>query len=248
MTKLDWGLLEDRTYEGGVDHGVLYVDGVGHAWPGLTAVRDTPSGADHKAYYIDGIKYAERRGLEEFEATIEAFTYPDAFARCDGTAEIGNGLFVTQQRRRQFGFSYRTKVGNAIEGRDFAYKIHVVYNALAEPSSRNYQTFGDQGDPSLFTWKITTKPPVLDFVPTAHYVIDSRSTPSDLLEQIEDILYGTDGQDPRQPSAGELAFLFKNFASTVYDSGGPTTVSYFTFDGGSPTPSQIDITLDGGSP
>lgn len=248
MTRLAWGVVGERIYEAGVDHGVLYIDGAGYAWSGLTAVNETQSGADLKEYYVDGVKYAQRLTPTEFQATIEAYTYPEEFAQCDGTKSLGNGLFATQQRRRPFGFSYRTKIGNDLVGIDYAYKIHLVYNALAAPSDKENAAIDDTAEPYNFSWKITTRAPVLDFVPTAHFVIDSRTIPDGLLSYIEDVLYGSDVQAPRMPSAEELAFIFTSYLVSDYDAGDPDDVSYYTFDSGGPTPGQITTTLDGGAP
>lgn len=248
MTKLVWGQPGQRRYETGVDRGVLYVDGVGFAWSGLVSVKEGHSGGENRAYYVDGVRYANRVTLEEFEATIEAYTYPEEFAVCDGTKSLGNGLLVTQQRRKQFGFSYRTKVGNDLEGLDYGYKLHIVYNALAAPSDRTYESLSDSTKPFLFSWTVATKPPVLDFVPTAHFIIDSRTTPDGLLSQIEDILYGNDQQMPRLPSAAELAYLFTSYSVTEFDAGDPDDVVYYTFDGGAPVQGAVTTTLDGGTP
>lgn len=248
MTKLSWGQPGQRRYETGVDHGVLYIGGVGFAWSGLVSVREGHSGGENRAYHVDGIRYANRVTLEEFEATIEAYTYPEEFAACDGTKSLGSGLFVTQQRRREFGFSYRTQIGNDLEGLEYGYKIHIVYNALATPSDRSYESVSNSTKPFLFSWKIVTKPPVLDFVPTAHFIIDSRTTPDGLLSQIEDILYGNAVEEPRLPSANELAFLFTSYTATDFDGGDPDDVVYFSFDGGAPVQGSVTSTIDGGTP
>lgn len=248
MTRLAWSKVGERRYEAGVDRGVLYIDGTGFAWSGLTAVKEGHSGGQSKAYYVDGVRYANRVTLEEFEATIQAYTYPEEFGVCDGTKSLGNGLFVSQQRRKSFGFSYRTLIGNDVEGLDHGYKIHLVYNATAQPVDRTYQTLSNASVPFEFAWKVVTKPPVLDFVPTAHFIIDSRTTPDGLLSQIEDVLYGNAQQAPRLPSAAELAFMFTNYAVTDYDAGDPDDIVYYTFDGGSPTRGEPTTVIDGGTP
>lgn len=211
MPRLSWSAVGERFYETGVDQGVLYVGtNPGVAWTGLTSVSESPSGGEPKAYYIDGIKYLNLSSAEEFEATVNAFNSPPEFGPCDGTVSIQNGLFVTQQPRKPFGLSYRTKVGNDIDGSDHAYKIHIVYNALAAPSERSNNTIGDSTDPNSLSWSITTRPPlVTGFKPTAHFLIDSRLTPQEVLTEIEDILYGSDANSPRLPSALELTDLFK---------------------------------------
>jgi hypothetical protein len=248
MTRLAWASVGERRYEAGVDRGVLFVDSVGIAWSGLTSVKEGHSGAEVKAYYIDGVKYASRLTLEDFEATIEAYTYPDEFGVCDGTKSLSNGLFAKNQRRKSFGFSYRTLIGNDVEGLEHGYKIHIVYNALAEPADVEFNSLGEAVDPMNFSWHITTRAPVLDFVPTAHFVIDSRTTPDGLMSYIEDVLYGTKDTAPRLPPAGELAFIFSSYSVSNFDAGDPDDVVYYTFDAGSPTPTSITTTLDGGAP
>lgn len=248
MPRLEWGAIGERRYEVGVDRGVLYIAGEpGIAWSGLTSVKESHSGAQNKSYYVDGVKYANRLTFEEFEAAIEAYTYPEEFGKCDGSMHVGNGLFATQQRRRSFGFSYRTIVANDTVGLEHGYKIHLVYNALAEPVDQIHGTISDAVEPFNFSWHVTTRPTVLDFSPTAHYVIDSRTTPDGLLSQIEDILYGSDITIPRMPSAGELAFLFTSFETPVFDAGDPNDIYYYTYDGGAPITTQTE-TVDGGTP
>lgn len=248
MARLIWGVAGQRFYEAGVDQGVLYVGNEpGVAWSGLTAVNESHSGGENRSYYVDGVKYANRHTFEEFEATIEAYTYPNEFERCNGMRLLANGLFATHQRRRPFAFSYRTLVGNDAEGIEHGYKIHIVYNALAEAADQEHRTLTDSPEPFNFSWKITTRPPILDFTPTAHFVIDSRSTPEALLGFIEDILYGTDINTPRLPDAGELAFLFTTFETPEFDAGDPNDVVYYTYDGGTVTPNQTN-TIDGGTP
>lgn len=210
MARLIWSAVGDHFYEIGVDRGVLYVGSApGVAWTGLISVDEAPSGGDAKPYYVDGFKYLNIPASEEFEATISAFYRPDEFAVCDGTASIQNGLFVTQQPRKPFSLSYRTMVGNDTEGNDHAYKIHVVYNALATPSNRANNTLGDSADPSAFSWSITTMSTIVSgFKPTSHFVIDSRFAPTELLSELEDILYGTDFESALLPTPTELIAIF----------------------------------------
>lgn len=250
MTRLTWGAIGERIFEAGVDRGVLYLDNSdGVAWNGLTSVSESPSGGEVLEYYVDGIKYLHLVGNEEFTATIEAFTYPDEFGVCDGTAPVGNGLFATNQRRSSFGLCYRSKIGNDVDGTEYAYKLHLVYNALAAPSDKAHTTMGDTVEPSNFSWKVTTKPPsFVGFKPTAHLVIDSRETPSDLLKQIEDILYGTTVSAARLPSIPEFIFLFQEYQASVFDAGLLTEEYFTTFDRG-PTPTTPQTsTIDGGTP
>lgn len=244
--RLAWGKVGERRYEAGIDRGVLYIDGMGYAWSGLTSVKEGHSGGESRAYYVDGVRYANRLTLEEFEATIEAYTYPEEFGACDGTKSLGNGLFVTQQRRKQFGFSYRTLIGNDVEGLEHGYKLHIVYNALAQPFDRSHDTISDSFTPSVFSWKVATKPPVLDFTPTSHFIIDSRSTPDGLMTQIEDLLYGTAQQMPRLPPAGELAYLFANYTNPVLDAGDSDDPVYFSFDAGRSNTVNTAL-IDGGT-
>lgn len=246
MTKMVWGEPGTRRYEAGVDHGVLYLDGQAYPWSGLVSVKEEHTGGTHRAYYVDGVRYANRITLEEFGATVEAYTYPPAFEACDGTKMLSNGLFATKQRRKSFNFSYRTRVGNDIEGLDHGYKIHIVYNATALPFDRSNSTLSESLNLGLFSWKVVTKPPVLDFVPTAHMIIDSRSTPDGLLRQVEDILYGNSIQEPRLPEIGELAFLFSEYTNPdQYDAGDPDDAVYFAFDAGGPDTPVSEI-IDGG--
>lgn len=253
MSRLDWTAVGVRFYETGSDRGVLYVgDAPGVAWTGLTSVSESPSGGEARAFYIDGVKYLNLSSAEEFAATINAFSSPPEFGPCDGTVSIQNGLFVAQQPRKQFGFSYRTKIGNDIDGADHAYKIHLVYNALAAPSSRDNATTGDSTDPTEFSWAITTLPPAITgFRPTAHFLIDSRFTPMEVLIEIENILYGSDATSPRLPSVSELTGIFTRpyndpqFTTLPVNAGSPSAIPVSTYDGGLPA-DVSDSTLDGG--
>lgn len=212
MTRLSWSALSERYFEGGVDRGVLYIGvDAGVSWPGLISVSESPRGGEARPYYLDGVKYLNLASKEEFEATINAFSAPKEFAPCDGVSSIQNGLFATQQPRKAFSFSYRTRVGNDTEGKEHGYKIHLVYNALAGPSERNNSTLGDSVEPNTYTWQITTLPPSLTGrKPTAHFVIDSRYTPRVLLSTIEDILYGSDAAEARLPMVSELITMFQS--------------------------------------
>lgn len=211
MSRLTWGAIDERFYETGVDCGVLYVGtDAGVAWNGLVSVSESTSGGEAKPAYIDGYKFRNTASSEEFEATIEAYSAPKEFRVCDGTMSIQNGLFATQQPRRTFSFSYRTRIGNAVDGADHAYKIHLVYNALAAPAERSNKTIGDSAEAATLSWSLTTLPPqITGYKPTAHFVIDSREVPSALMASIEDILYGTDAASARIPSATELIALFQ---------------------------------------
>jgi hypothetical protein len=211
MSRVTWGDPGTRFFETGVDRGVLYVNNDGVAWTGITSISERASGGEPKPYYMDGIKYLNIAGSEEFEATLEAFAAPAEFGPCDGTQSINNGLFATQQPRKAFGLSYRTLIGNDVVGQNLGYKIHLVYNALAAPSEKQYTTYGESSDPSSLSWSLTTLPPSLTGMkPTAHFVIDSRTTPDGLLEAIEDILYGSPSADSRLPLVSELISMFQS--------------------------------------
>lgn len=246
MTRLEWGTAGERYYDAGVDRGVLYVDGVGVPWNGLISVEETPTGGEAKPFYQDGYKYSNRATPEEFEATLNAFTYPDEFARCDGSAQVGRGLFATNQRRRPFTLSYRTMIGNDVDGSEHGYKIHLVYNALAAPSQRTNNTLGESVEATAFSWALTTKPPVLSRRrATAHFIIDSRATTPELLAQIEDVLYGTANEPPRIMTVPELVYRFEVSASGIYDAGKVGSAQYITLDGGVIPVAQTS-TVDGG--
>ena len=210
MAVLVWGNIGERYYETGVDRGVLFPKtGDGVPWNGLISVSEAPSGGEPRPYYLDGFKYLNLATAEEFEATIDAYSAPDEFDNCDGTASIHNGLFITQQKRESFGLSYRTRIGNDVDGTDHGYKIHLVYNALASPSSRSNSTLNDSTSPITFSWAITTAPPTITgFKPSAHFVIDSRKTDPLVLESVEAILYGDSVGNSRLPDVDELIALF----------------------------------------
>lgn len=222
MTQLTWGDVGQRFYEIGVDRGVLYVDDVGYAWNGLVSVDEKPTGGEAKAYYIDGVKYLNLSAKEEFEATISAFYSPAAFDECDGLSSIQPGLSVAQQRRKSFGLSYRTKLANDVDGSDYGYKIHIIYNALAVPAQRNNSTIDDDPEAPLIVWSLTTKPVVVPGVSrTAHFIIDSTLAIPDAVSNLEDILYGTVDNPPALPTPEQLIGLFTApFEFLVVDLGG----------------------------
>lgn len=209
MTKLVWGAPGERFFETGVDRGVLFVDGTGYAWNGLSSVSEKSSGGDLQEYYLDGIKYAQILTAEDYAATIEAYSAPREFSQCDGSFEIYSGLSATQQRRKEFGFSYRTLVGNDISGQDLGYKLHVVYNAIAAPSEKTHSSTSDSVDAQTMSWDVTTVPNQLSGIrPTAHFVIDSRRASVPDLTELEDLLYGTNVTNPSLPTAAALVAIF----------------------------------------
>lgn len=215
MSKLVWDQTGERFYETGVKNGVLYVQGEngtypkGVAWNGLTAVTESPSGAETTALYADDIKYLNLLSNEEFGATIEAYTYPEEFAQCDGSASLGTGVSIGQQARKTFGLCYRTVVGNDIDGSDFGYKIHIIYGCLAAPSEKAYATINDSPEAITFSWEITTTPVNVEgFKPTASIVIDSTKVTPEKLTAFEKIIYGDTETEARLPLPDEVKTLF----------------------------------------
>lgn len=247
MTRIDWSGTGQRFYETGIDRGVLYVgDSPGVPWIGLVSVDQAQSGGAEKARYRDGIKISNRSAPEEFDATIEAFTYPLEFEPCDGTYRGENNLRLTMQRRKAFGLSYRTLIGNDLKGISLGSRIHIVYNLRAEPSQRGYQTLTESPDAMTFSWKVSARPEVvLGFRPTPHFIVDSRDVPPELFAAIEDILYGNDDTEPALPTAGELMFLFDQYEDMIYDAGSPLTPVFVTYDAGTPD-TPVGETIDGG--
>jgi len=255
MTKLLWDQVGQRTYETGVDHGVLYLPspmGVydsGFAWNGLVTVTESPSGAEPNPQYADNIKYLNLVSAEEFGGTIEAFTYPNEFAECDGSAIFQGGISVGQQSRRPFGLSYRTKVGNDTVGNNYGYKLHLVYGASASPSERAYGTVNDSPEPITFSWEFTTNPVEVgtiggkEYSPTATLTLDSTKVDADTLADLEDLLYGTSGTDPSLPLPAEVIAMFEGTVSEAI----PTVPTYnsttkvITI----PTVTGVQYTIDG---
>lgn len=248
MVRISWAKVGDRIFEAGIDRGVLYVDGsAGVPWIGLVNVNQGQSGGEAKPRYQDGIKIGNRTSPEHFEATIEAFTYPPEFERCDGTYRGENGLRITQQRRKPFGMAYRSQVGNEVEGLSLGYKLHILYNLKAEPSDHGYKTLTDQTEPVTFGWKVSSRAiRITGYRPTAHFIIDSRDVPAGLLQELEDLLYGTETNEAALPTPGELMFLFDSFDDLVYDAGSPYTPVFETYDAGTPATAVVD-TIDGGA-
>lgn len=222
MAVLTWDNVSERVYETGVDHGVLFIPDVsgayisGFPWNGLVSVTESPSGAEASPQYADNIKYLNLVSAEEFGATIEAFTYPDEFGQCDGTATPNAGVLVGQQSRKTFGLAYRTKIGNDTEGTEYGYKLHLVYGALAAPSEKAYTTVNDSPEALTFSWEVTTTPVlVTGLKPTAVLTIDStKVTPANLLA-LEDALFGTAGTSPRLPLPDEVIGMFVGVQTAV---------------------------------
>ena len=219
MSRITWDDTSKRLYETGVKMGVLYPiqsDGAytkGVAWNGLTAVTESPSGAEATALYADDIKYLNLMSNEEFSATIEAYTYPDEFAECDGSAALAKGVMIGQQKRKTFGLCYRTTLGNDVDGNDYGYKLHLVYGCLAAPSEKAYSTINDSPEAITFSWEVSTTPvAVTGFKPTSQITIDSTKADTSKLSALENVLYGTNadgdtGAEPRLPLPDEVATL-----------------------------------------
>lgn len=255
MVELKWDATGERTYETGVDHGVLYqqdaageyVDGV--AWNGLTTVTESPSGAEASPQYADNIKYLNLMSAEQFGCTIEAFTYPIEFEQNDGSASPTPGLSIGQQNRKTFGFSYRTMKGNDTEGLDFGYKLHLVYGCLAAPSEKGRSTINDSPEAVAFSWEVSTTPVEVGTVggvtykPTAKLTVDSTLVDPARLATLEDQLYGTAGTDPSLPMPADVIAMLTAPVTTV-------TPTAPTFDPGTdtitiPTVTGVTYTIDG---
>ena len=221
MSRITWDNAGERYYETGVKMGVLYpiqtggVYNTGVAWNGLTAVTESPSGAEATALYADDIKYLNLMSNEEFGATIEAYTYPDEFAECDGSVALTEGVMIGQQKRKTFGLCYRTTIGNDVDGNDYGYKLHLIYGCLAAPSEKAFSTINDSPEAITFSWEVSTTPVnVKGFKPTSQITIDSTKVNKDKLSALEDILYGKNGDggsatEPRLPLPDEVAELMK---------------------------------------
>ena len=213
MSKLVWDTIGERFYETGVKQGVLYVQSAGAypkgvAWNGLTAVTESPSGAEATALYADDIKYLNLMSNEEFGATIEAYTYPEEFAVCDGSIALAAGVMLGQQKRSTFGLCYRTALGNDTDGSDYGYKLHLIYGCLAAPSEKAYATINDSPEAITFSWEVSTTPvEVSGYKPTSCITIDSTKVDETKLKALEDILYGSESEEARLPLPNEIAEL-----------------------------------------
>lgn len=213
MSKIIFDNTGEKIYETGVDHCVLYVrDGnayqTGVAWNGITAINESPSGAEATPIYADNIKYLNIVSGEDFGATIEAYTYPDEFTECDGSAEIVAGVKIGQQTRKPFALCYRTLIGNDVAGTGHGYKLHFIYNAQAAVSAKNYKTINESPEAMSFSWEISTTPEVVEgFKPTATVTVDSTKVDSTKLKALEDKIYGTENSEPTMPTISEIVTL-----------------------------------------
>lgn len=214
MAKLVWDETGKRLYETGVKNGVLYPQdptGIypkGVAWNGLTAVTQSPSGAEATPLYADDMKYLNLYSAEEFGATVEAYTYPDEFAECDGSAELAKGVMIGQQPRKAFGLAYKTVIGNDVKNNKYGYKLHLIYGAMASPSEKAYATINDSPEAITFSWEITTTPvSVAGFEPTAYIEIDSTKAEPTKLAKLEEKLFGSASEEATLPLPNEVATL-----------------------------------------
>lgn len=213
MSKIIFDNTGEKIYETGVDHCVLYVrDGdtyqTGVAWNGITAINENPSGAEATPIYADNIKYLNIVSGEDFGATIEAYTYPDEFTECDGSAEIVAGVKIGQQTRKPFALCYRTLIGNDVAGTGHGYKLHFIYNAQAAVSAKNYKTINESPEAMSFSWEISTTPEVVEgFKPTATVTVDSTKVDAEKLKALEDKIYGAESSEPTMPTISEIVSL-----------------------------------------
>lgn len=214
MSALVWDQTTQKLYETGVDRGVLYpvsnnAYGTGVAWNGLTAVNESPSGAEPSDIYADNTKYLTLRSAETFGATIEAYTYPDEFAECDGSAQVATGVTIGQQPRKSFGLCYRTLVGNDTDGQDHGYKLHLIYGCTASPSEKSYQTVNDSPEAITFSWEVSTTPVNVEgYKPTAQLIVDSTKVDKAKLATLEAQLYGGENAEPKLPTPAEVIAIF----------------------------------------
>ncbi|QFG08692.1 major tail protein [Arthrobacter phage Ingrid] len=228
--KLTWDNIGEKVFEAGVEQGVLYkpnnlgVFNTGFAWNGLVSVNESPSGAEANKQYANNKVYANITSAEEFSGSLEAFTYPAAFAECDGYAELTPGVSIGQQRRVPFGLSYKTKIGNDLEDLEAGYKLHLIYNAKAAPSERAYTTINESPEAMTMSWELSTEPvEVPGKRPTATLVIDSTKVDADRLADLERVLYGTDSEEPRLPLPAEVATIM---ATDLTESSKPVQPTY----------------------
>lgn len=208
--RLTWSNAGQRFYEVGVDRGVLYVDDdPGVAWSSLVSVEESPSGGEAKSYYLDGVKYLNLSEREEFEGSISAFYSPAEFDVCDGIRSVRPGLSATQQRRKAFHLTYRTRIGNDVDGETHGYKIHILFNARVQPTQHTYSSIGENVDPDALSWSISSKPiwiPGIGY--SSHLIVDSTVATPYSVQTLEDILYGDESHFPRMPTVEDILDIF----------------------------------------
>lgn len=218
--RLTWDDVGKRLYETGVKQGVFYPQDdngtypKGIAWNGLTAVTESPEGAEPTPLHADDIKYLNLLSTEEFKATVEAYTYPDEFAECDGSGSLVEGVTIGQQDRKPFGLSYRTSLGNDVKGNEYGYKLHIVYGCLAAPSEKAYATVNDSPEAITFSWEVSTTPVnVTGFKPTASLTLNSVKLGATKMKAIEDVLYGSSTAEARLPLPDEIKSIIEGAAA-----------------------------------
>lgn len=208
--RMTWHEPGSKIFEAGLDQVVLFVDDFGTPWNGVTGIGETSPGGEPTATYLDGEKVRNRSGRTEYKATIEAFAYPDVFTECNGIGALGGGLFVDNQPRKKFAYSYRTKIGNDLQSLRYGYKTHLVYNALATPSGRTFQTDQQTVSPTKHSWGISTLPVFVEGKKSsAHFIVDSTKVTAAQLQAFEDVIYGTENTVSRLPSVSELVTIFQ---------------------------------------
>lgn len=247
MARVDWGSAGERFFELGIDQGVLYVgENPGVPWNGITNVDESPTGGEPRPFFVDGVKFVNTLAPESFEATLSAYYSPVEFDVCDGAWYLRDGIYATQQAREPFGLTYRTKVGNDINAENHGYKIHLVYNAQAEPTSRSYATVTDSIGIDPLSWHLTTSPILLGETRLiSHIVVNSLTLNPGALKELEDILYGTETTIPRLPYPHELLDLIDT--PLGIDAGHVSTVQTLGLDGGVIPVQQTEF-IDGGRP
>ena len=231
--RISWDDVGAKRYETGVDRGVLFVQnsngayGVGVPWNGLTGITENSNGGDSNAMYADNRLYGKRRAKETFKATVEAYTYPDEFEECDGSRALTTGVLVSQQKKRRFGISYRTLVGNDAEGDEFGYKLHIVWDAMANPTEKAYETVNDNPDAVTFRWEISSNGiEVEGYDDVASITLDSTQVPPAKLAEIEAMLYGTASTNSRLPTPEQVLAAFKYTADDLSDSDSATVLDH----------------------
>lgn len=224
MARIQWDRIDERIYQSGIDHGVLYPqDGPAVPWNGLVGMEESDN-SELKIYYLDGVKFLENLSPGEFQGKLKAITYPEEFDQIMGLAVVSPGLIITEQKPKSFNLSYRTLVSNPIEGADFGYKIHILYNLLAQPDARSYATLSTDDQGIEFVWTLTGTPPKINkFRPTVHVVIDSRTTPTDVMKLLENRLYGSDTSSANFPSITEVGEYFGYLGALIIIDNGDGT-------------------------
>lgn len=217
MPRITWNSDGTRRYETGVDRGVLFASGERPApWNGLVSLQESNADSTVTPFYVDGIKYLNRVTPGEYVATLQAYTYPEEFEVCDGTLELANGFTISEQDRKPFDLSYRTRIGNDLVGPDFGYKLHLLFGAYAAPSAGNYASIGDGVTPQTFSWGLTTLPiHIPGFLPSSHFTLNSTRAHPTVMNQVESILYGNSSESPRMPTIPEILAIFASSDTTA---------------------------------